>query len=160
MMLRSTMTMFVHRLHQKRLSHANLGMQEPPRECVRKKWSLQQSPEQENLLPINAAVDRGPRDRVVQELLGNWKKWVELLEHATLGHRTNDFCLDLTLVEQQHGGDAHDIEATSDVAVVINIEFGNDDLARLLGSNLLEDRRDLLAWSAPFGPKVNKDWCF
>ena len=60
--------MFVRQRRQKQPDRESPEKQEPQRACARKRWSLQQSPEQENLLPINAAVDRGPRDRVVQEL--------------------------------------------------------------------------------------------
>jgi hypothetical protein len=127
------------------------------REYARKKLSLQQNLAQENLLQINDAADHAPPDRGDQGLLGSRKKWVELLEHATLWHRTNDFCFDLTLREQQHGGNTHDVETTGDITMVVNIEFCDGDLASLLSCNLFEDGCNLLARSTPLSPEVHQD---
>jgi hypothetical protein len=129
------------------------------REYARKKLSLQQNLAQENLLQINDAADHAPPDRGDQGLLGSRKKFGKLLEHAALWHRSNNFRLDLTLVEQQHGGNAHDVETTSDIAVVIYVEFRDGDLAWHLSTDLIEDGCNLLARSAPFGPKVNQNRC-
>jgi hypothetical protein len=126
---------------------------------ARRKWNLQLSPGQENPLPRVAVVDHVPLVRGDQGLLGSRKKFGKLLEHAALWHRSNNFGFDLTLVEQQHGGNAHDVEATGDIAIVINIEFCDCDLAWHISSDLLENWRDLLARSAPFGPKVNQNRC-
>jgi hypothetical protein len=130
------------------------------REYARRRWSLRQNLAQENLLQINDAADHAPLVRGDLALSGSRKKWVELLEHATLGHRTNDFCFDLTLGEQKHGGNTHDIETTGDVTMIVNIEFRDNDLASLLCSNLFKDGCNLLARSTPFSPEVHQDGSF
>ena len=137
----------------------NLEMTEQHYVFSHRSWNLQQSQEQENLQLRVDVVDRVPLVRGGLDLLGSRKKFGKLLEHAALWHRANNFGFDLALVEQQHGGNAHDIESTSDVAVVINVELCNGDLAWHLCTDLIEDGCNLLARSAPFGPKVNQNRC-
>ena len=61
----------------------------------------------------------------------------------------------MTVLEDDHGGNAHDAEATSNIGIVIHVEFGNGQAAGLLFSDLLKDGGDHLARTTPFGPEVN-----
>ena len=158
-MSRLRLTTFVHHIHLLREVRMNLEM--TGQHCVyeHRSWNLQLSQGQENLQPRVDVVDRVPLVRGDQDLLGSRKKFGKLLEHAALWHRPNNFGFDFALMEQQHGGNAHDVESTSDIAIVINIQFCDSDLAWHIGCDLLENGRNLLARSAPFGPEVNQNRC-
>lgn len=158
-MFQLMLTMFAHRIHLLLQDRMNLEMTEQHCACAHRSWNLQLSQGQENLQPRADVVDHVPLVRGDQDLLGSRKKFGKLLEDAALWHRSNNFRLDLTLVEQQHCGNAHDVETTGDIAVVINIEFCDSDLAWHIGCDLLENGRNLLARSAPFGPEVNQNRC-
>lgn len=134
-------------------------MQSAQRVYEHRNSNLPPNQAQENLLrqdgvAVHEQPAHGGRDRS-----GNRKKWFNLREHAALWHCTDDFCLDVTLVEQQHGRDAHDIESTGNVAVVVNVQLCDGDSTRLLCGDFLENRRNLFAGPAPFGPEVNKNRC-
>lgn len=152
-------TTFVRRIHLLREVRMNLEMTEQHCAYAHRNWNLLLSPGQENLQPRADVVDHVPLVRGDQDLLGSRKKFGKLLEHAALWHRPNNFGFDFALMEQQHCGNAHDVESTSDIAIVINIEFCDSDLAWHVGCDLLENGRNLLARSAPFGPEVNQNRC-
>lgn len=115
--------MFVRRHHLLRADHMNLGTTKQQRVCAHRKWNPLQNLALENLLQRVDAVSHVPRDRGAPDLLASWKKWRKLLEHATLWHRADDLVLQFAISKQQHGGNAHDVETTSDIAVVVNVEF-------------------------------------
>ena len=133
-------------------------MTKPQRAYAHRKWNPLQTQGLENLLQRDDAVSHVPRDRGAPDLLASWKKWRKLLAHATLWHRADDLVLQFTVCKQQHGGNAHDIETTSDIAIVVNVEFCDGNLLWILCGDLFENGRNLLARSAPLSPKVNKDW--
>jgi len=127
-MFQLTQTTFDHRILPLFSTRKNLEKLRGQHACAHKNSSLQRNPVQENLqqkafVEVRELQGRGGPDR-----LRNRKKWLELRQHAALWHCANDLCFDLAFVEQQHGGNAHDIETTSNVAVVVHIEFGNGDL--------------------------------
>ena len=99
MMFQSALTMFVHRIHLLQACRMNLEMPTQHCACAHRNWNLQQNREQENLQPRVDVVDHAPLVRGDQGLLGSRKKFGKLLEHAALWHRSNNFRLDLTLVE-------------------------------------------------------------
>ena len=113
--------MFAHRTHRSLQDHTNLETRQRRRACARKKSNLLRNRALENPPRKVSAVSHVPQDRGDPDLLASWKIWRKLLEHATLWHRANDFVLQLTIGEQQHGGNTHDVVTTSDVAVVINV---------------------------------------
>lgn len=152
-------TTFVRHIHQLPQDRMNLEMTEQHYVYAHRNWNLQLSQEQENLQPRADVVDRVPLVRGDQDLLGSRKKFRNLLEHAALWHRSNNFGFDFAIVEQQHGGNAHDVESTSDIAIVINVQLCDSDLAWHISCNLLENGRNLLARPAPFGPEVNQNRC-
>src|SRR5690606_7253143 len=55
------------------------------------------------------------------------------------------------------GGDAHHVEAAGHVGVLVDVELDDLELAGLLLGDLLEDRGDRLARSAPLSPEVDQD---
>ena len=61
------------------------------------------------------------------------------------------------VLEHEQRRDAHHVEAAGDVGVVVDVELGDRELARLLVGDLLEDRGDHLARPAPLGPEVDED---
>src|SRR5579883_1649203 len=80
----------------------------------------------------------------------------DLLQELGLPLRTHDPGDRVPLLEEDEGGDAHDVEPAGDVEVVVDVELGDPQLAGLLGGDLLEHRGDHLAWPAPFGPEVHE----
>jgi hypothetical protein len=119
--------------------------------------NLQPNPAQETLQRKAFVEVRELRGRDGLDRLGNRKKWLELRQHAGLWHCANNLGLNFTLVEQQHGGNAHDIEATSDVAVIVHVQLCNNNATSFFIGDFSKDRRNLLARSAPFSPEVHKD---
>src|SRR4051812_32955307 len=94
-----------------------------------------------------------------------WSAWAgeDLQEVAELFHElalalgADHALLGLTVLEDDEGGDAHDIEAERQVRVLVDVDLDDADLAVLLVGDLLEDRGDHLARTAPFGPEVDQD---
>jgi hypothetical protein len=156
-MFQLMLTTFAHRIHLLREVRMNLEMTEQHCAYAHRNWNLQLSQGQENLQPRADVVDHVPLVRGDQDLLGSRKKFGKLLEHAALWHRPNNFGFDFALMEQQHGGNAHDVESTSDIAIVVNVKFCDSDLAWHIGCDLLENWRNLLARPAPFCPEVHQN---
>src|ERR1035437_10046845 len=81
----------------------------------------------------------------------------QLLEELTLALGSHDAGRRLATLEENKGGDAHHIEAAGDVEVVVDVQLGDVQLARLLGGDLFEHRSDHFARATPFGPEVHQD---
>jgi len=124
-MFQLMLTTFAHRIHLLREVRMNLEMTEQHCAYAHRNWNLQLSQGQENLQPRADVVDHVPLVRGDQDLLGSRKKFGKLLEHAALRHRPNNFGFDFALMEQQHGGNAHHVETTSNIAVIINVQLCN-----------------------------------
>jgi hypothetical protein len=150
--------MFVRLLRHLHECRMTLEKQEQRRGYERRKWNPLQNQALRTLPQRAAVVSHEPRSRGAQDLLASWKKWRKLLEHAALWHGADDLVLQFAICEQQHGGNAHHVEAPGDIAVVVNVQLRNGDLCGVLTCNLFEDGRNLLARSAPLSPEVNKDW--
>src|SRR4051812_16795526 len=71
----------------------------------------------------------------------------------------SDDALDLlTVLEDQHGRDAHDVEALGQVGIFVNIELGDIDFAVELLTQLFHGRLHSNAGTAPGRPKINQYW--
>src|SRR4051812_49921241 len=81
----------------------------------------------------------------------------ELLQQLALALGTDEPADGLAMFEDDERGDAHHFEAAGGVGVVVDVELGDAHLAGLLGRDLLEDRGDHLARTAPLGPEVDDD---
>jgi hypothetical protein len=64
---------------------------------------------------------------------------------------------ELAFVEDHQGGDAADAKFAGDVAVVIDVELGDLQLAVVGSGQLIQRGGDHFAGAAPFGPKVHED---
>src|SRR3954454_6464812 len=81
----------------------------------------------------------------------------QLLEQLALALGADQPTDRLAIFEDDERGNAHHFEASGGVGVVVDVELGDAHLARLLGRDLLEDRGDHLARTAPLGPEVDDD---
>src|SRR4051812_19090189 len=80
----------------------------------------------------------------------------ELLEELALALGADHALHRLTVLEDDERGDAHDVEPPGDVRVVVDVQLGDLELAGLLVGDLVEDRGDHLARTAPLGPEVDE----
>ena len=117
--------MFVRLPRRLSVGRTSLEMQEPRRVYAHRRWNLPQIRVLKNPLQKAAVVSHEPRSRGAQDLLASWKKWRKLLEHAALWHGADDLVLQFAICEQQHGGNAHHVETTSNIAVIINVQLCN-----------------------------------
>jgi hypothetical protein len=62
----------------------------------------------------------------------------------------------LAALEQQQGGDVADAVLGGQRAVLVHVDLGDLDLARVLVGGLVEQGRDGLAGAAPDGPEVDE----
>lgn len=69
---------------------------------------------------------------------------------GTSGYELLDF---FAVLEDKQSGDGHDLEHGPQVAFIINVDFRDHDLPVEFLRHLVNDRRQLLARSAPFRPK-------
>src|SRR5690606_6270648 len=63
----------------------------------------------------------------------------------------------LAAPEDLEGGDAGDAVAGGHLRVLVDVELDDADPALVLGGDLVEDRRHLLARAAPLRPEVDDD---
>jgi len=82
---------------------------------------------------------------------------LEIVEKLRLPLGAHDASGLLTVLEDDHRGNAHDAEATSNIGIVVHVELGDGQAAGLLGGDLFKDGSDHLARTAPFGPEINDD---
>ena len=82
---------------------------------------------------------------------------LEIVEKLRLPLGAHDASGLLTVLEHDHGGNAHDAEATSNIGIVIDVELGDGQAAGLLVGDLFKDGGDHLARTTPLGPEVNDD---
>src|ERR671912_767280 len=113
--------------------------------------------------------DRGTssRGRVIHSLSHRlWMKacspWsgdelLQLSQELTLTLGADEALLGGAVLEDDQGGDAHHVEATRHVGVVVDVELGDGDLAGVLAGDLVEDGGDHLARPAPLRPEVDDD---
>src|SRR4051794_26491541 len=81
---------------------------------------------------------------------------LQLLKELPLALGADDPVLGFTILEQNQRGDAHDLEPASDLEVLVDVDLANTELALVVAGDLLEDRSDHLARTAPFGPEVHE----
>src|SRR5690606_20823351 len=81
----------------------------------------------------------------------------ELLEQLALALGADHPLGRLAVLEHDQRGDAHHVEAASDLGVVVDVQLGDGELAGLLRGDLVEDGGDHLARPAPLGPEVDED---
>ena len=79
----------------------------------------------------------------------------ELLLDARLGQRADDLVDGLAVLEQDHRRDRHHPELRGGLLVVVDVEL-DDAHVVTLGVDLLEQRADHAARSAPGGPEVDQ----
>src|SRR5215475_14296843 len=80
----------------------------------------------------------------------------ELLEQLRLALGADETLLHLALVEDEERRDAHDVVATRDVRVVVDVELRDLDATGVLLGDVLEHGGDHLAGPAPLGPEVDE----
>ena len=73
-----------------------------------------------------------------------------------LRHRADDLLDDLPVLEYEQRGNSADVELRRRCRIVVDIELGDADLVFVLIGDLIEDGRDHLARTAPFGPEIEQ----
>jgi hypothetical protein len=63
---------------------------------------------------------------------------------------------ELAFVEDHEGGDAANAEFAGDVAVVVDVELGDLQLAFVGGGHFIQGGGDHFARAAPFGPEIDQ----
>src|SRR5579875_2867247 len=64
---------------------------------------------------------------------------VQLLEELTLALGTDDPQLGLPVLEQDHGGNAHDLEAACQLQVLVDVDLAQTQLAWVVRNDLVQD---------------------
>jgi hypothetical protein len=82
---------------------------------------------------------------------------MKLLEHLALALGADDPKLHFPVLEQNHGRDAHHIEAAGQLEIFVNIDLPDPELPGVIGCDFIEDRGDHLARATPFRPEVDED---
>ena len=77
------------------------------------------------------------------------------LPHVGLGLGADEAVDDLAVLQRVHGRDALHLERRGRLAVGVDVDLGEDDLAAGLVDHLLEDRSERLARAAPLRPEVD-----
>ena len=73
------------------------------------------------------------------------------------GQRADEPVNLLTVLKDEHGGDALNGILGSNLGVLVHIQFGNLDSAGIFGSQLVEHGPNHPAWAAPWSPAVHKN---
>ena len=80
-------------------------------------------------------------------------------ENALFRHEAEFHIDGLAIFEEDQGWDASDAVLGSDIADFVYIDLKDGEIF-VLGCDLLKDRGEHLAWSAPRGKEVDKDLAF
>src|SRR5438477_4455831 len=100
-----------------------------------------------------------PTRRCGQMLGGLTDVRLDLLQHALLGHVADESLRLPAVLEQDHRRDRADAEPSSGDRIGVDVKLGDLDLLALLVRDLLKDRRDHPAGSAPRRPEVDEHRC-
>jgi hypothetical protein len=68
---------------------------------------------------------------------------------------TGDLIAELPVFEKEQSGDCADVVLERKALIFIYVNFPNLDRARFLACNLIQQRRDHFAGTAPFCPKID-----
>jgi hypothetical protein len=82
----------------------------------------------------------------------------ELAEQGRLVVHTDKPLGRLAIDEQDHRGDRSDLKSMRGQRVSVDIELGDGQVGGSLLRNLVQDRRDDAAGSAPGGPEIHQNW--
>lgn len=82
---------------------------------------------------------------------------MNLRHDVRLRTKSNKFVDLLTVAENQHGRDRHDLEHGAKSALFIDVDLDDLDVVTKLARDIIEDWGKLLARATPFSPEVNDD---
>ena len=74
-----------------------------------------------------------------------------------LGTQADELIDLLTILENQHGWDGHDLEHGTQGALLVHVDLDYGDVVTEFFGHLFEDRGQLLARPTPFSPEVHDD---
>ena len=75
---------------------------------------------------------------------------------VALAARADNLLGDLALVEQQQRGDGADAVLRGERLLLVNVDLADFHLAVVFVGELVEQRRDHFARTAPFGPEIHE----
>ncbi len=82
---------------------------------------------------------------------------VDLFDQDFLGRRAHNRLLDRAALEEQKRRDVINAEFLGELLLVVDVDLHDLDLVGQLAGNLVEQRRDHFAGTAPFGPEIDDD---
>ena len=62
----------------------------------------------------------------------------------------------LPVLDQHHGRDRADLERGGELLLLVDIDLGQQERAVVIGGEFFQDRPELLARPAPFGPEIDQ----
>lgn len=82
---------------------------------------------------------------------------VQFGQNGIFGGGANDGIHQLAVLEEEQGGDGSHIVAASNPSAFIYIDLTNFGGACFFGCDLVDNGGNHLAWTTPWGPKVDED---
>ncbi|MPN46051.1 hypothetical protein SDC9_193631 [bioreactor metagenome] len=89
-------------------------------------------------------------------LLGAGHVLVEKFAHLALGQRAGETVHGLTVHQQHAGGDTADAEHGGELLLLVGVDLGQLETARVVGFQLLQHRPERLAGAAPGRPEIHQ----
>src|SRR5262252_269468 len=84
--------------------------------------------------------------------------FVEGLLNVFFGAVADELFYDLSILEDQQGGDTRHLVAHGCSAVAVNVHFADLDLARVFGGEFIDDGGNCAARAAPGRPEIHQHW--
>lgn len=82
----------------------------------------------------------------------------ETAEQILLARHASDLVPKLTVLKEQERWDRPDVVLEGKALILIDVDLGDFNGVGFFPCNLVEQRRDQLAGSAPFRPKIHQHW--
>jgi hypothetical protein len=81
---------------------------------------------------------------------------IQFARQNFLGHRAHDLIHYFAVFVEQDGGNALNVQLGGDRRIFLNLQFADFSFARVFASQLLDDRGDHAAGTAPSGPAIDQ----
>lgn len=156
-MLQQARSMLTDRIAHRCVNLATLEIQSAHVPWQHKKSRPRQEDASKNPCYEGGAGDRERFRRAARSLVGRRQKFRQLLQEGAFALGADKPFDEFAIIEHQQCRNAHDVVSLCDIAMVVNIQFADNQVVFLLGCNFREDGRNHFARPTPFGPEVDKD---
>src|ERR1700738_1544094 len=82
---------------------------------------------------------------------------MKLLQQLSLALGAHDTKAGIAVLKENEGRNAHDLEAASQLEVLIDVDLADLQLARILRGDLVKHRSAPLARTPPFRPEIHEN---